>query len=97
MKNFYCKNCGIECGEADLTKQLIEYPQILIIILNDANGESKKSIKLPVILDVPKFSFKYKLINVISSKNKDNNFNIINQNNNIWTLYYNVSKDEIER
>ena len=97
LKNFYCKNCGIECGEADLTKQLIEYPQILIIILNDANGESKKSIKLPVILDVPKFSFKYKLINVISSKNKDNNFNIINQNNNIWTLYYNVSKEEIER
>ena len=96
IDNYYCENCVKE-HEANVHKNFYEYPQILIIILNDEIDENKKSIQLPMVLNVPKFAFKYKLINVISSKYKDNSFNIIGMENNKWILYYKDKKQQIDK
>ena len=86
ISQYHCQRCNLEC-EACEYKAFNEYPQILIIILNDTKGEKKKSIEFPSILTVPKFLYKYKIKIVISSKNKDSNFNIIMKNGkNNWIV-----------
>ena len=94
INQFHCQRCNLEC-EACENKTFVEYPQILIIILNDTKSEKKKSIKFPSILNVLKFSYKYKIKIVISSKNKDSNFNIIlkNEKNN-WIVCDKDSNEE---
>ena len=81
INKYHCKKCNIYC-EAESFKELKEYPEILIIILNNEIGENKKSIKFPQILNIQKFLYKYKISNIISSQSKKNNFNIISKNKN---------------
>ena len=46
-KDFYCGKCALN-DDAEISKSFIEYPQILIIILNDENEQNKKSIRFPL-------------------------------------------------
>ena len=81
IAQYHCKKCNIIC-EASTSKEIKEYPEILIIILNDEKGENKKSVIFPQILNVQKFSYKYKISSIISSQAKNNNFNIISKDKN---------------
>ena len=81
INKYRCKKCNINC-DAFAFKEIKEYPEILIIILNDARGEKIKEVKVPLILNISKFSYKYKLSNIISSDSKNINFNIISRDKN---------------
>jgi hypothetical protein len=82
---YFCKRCCFD-NEADITKVFIEYPNILIIILNNEKENEKKSIEFPVELEISKFSCKYKLINLISSQDIYNDFKNIKYENNKYIL-----------
>ena len=91
-KDFLCGKCIIN-DEAEISKSFVEYPQILIIILNDENESNKKSIKFPVKLDIDKFSFSYKLICAITTQEQnDFNFKLIKSENNNWFLFDKIDK-----
>ena len=91
-KDFYCGKCVLT-DEAKITKSFIEYPQILIIILNDENEQNKKSIRFPIKIDVNKFSFTYKLICAITTKeSNDDNFNLIKYENYNFILFDKIDK-----
>ena len=81
IAQYHCKKCNIIC-EASTFKEIKEYPEILIIILNDSKGENKKSVKFPQTLNVKNFSYKYKVSSIISSQAKNDNFNIISKDKN---------------
>ena len=94
IHKYHCKRCNIDC-EAVQFKEFKEYPEILIIILNDNKGEDKKVIKFPTILNISKFLCTYKIITVISSQAKNSNFNIVSKDkNNKWIVN---DKDNIEK
>ena len=91
-KDFYCGKCALN-DDAEISKSFIEYPQILIIILNDENEQNKKSIRFPLKLDINKFTFTYKLICAITTKeSNDSNFNIIKYENYNWILFDKIDK-----
>ena len=92
--NFFCKACFLDT-EAKKKQGLVEYPKILIIILNDENEKNKKPITFPPELDVSIFSFKYKLLSVISTKTQDYDFQILKyDNNNCFVVDKNQKKIE---
>ena len=94
IHKYHCKRCNIDC-EAVQFKEFKEYPEILIIILNDNKGEDKKVIKFPTILNISKFLCTYKINTVISSQAKNSNFNIVSKDkNNKWIVN---DKDNIEK
>ena len=94
IHKYHCKRCNIDC-EAVQYKEFKEYPEILIIILNDNKGEDKKVIKFPTILNISKFLCIYKINTVISSQAKNSNFNIVSKDkNNKWIVN---DKDNIEK
>ena len=94
IHKYHCKRCNINC-EAVQYKEFKEYPEILIIILNDNKGEDKKVIKFPTILNISKFLCTYKINTVISSQAKNSNFNIVSKDkNNKWIVN---DKDNIEK
>ena len=78
IHKYHCKRCNIDC-EAVQFKEFKEYPEILIIILNDNKGEDKKVIKFPTILNISKFLCTYKINTVISSQAKNSIFNIVSK------------------
>jgi len=88
---YFCQRCYSD-NEADIKKVFIEYPNILIIILNDEKEKEKKSIEFPFELDISKFAFKYKLINVISSPYIYKDFKNIKCENNKWILLDKTNK-----
>ena len=88
---YFCQRCYSD-NEADIKKVFIEYPNILIIILNDEKEKEKKSIEFPFELDISKFAFKYKLINVISSPDIYKDFKNIKCENNKWILLDKTNK-----
>ena len=95
-KEFLCEKCIIS-DEAEISKSFVEYPQILIIILNDENEQNKKSISFPVKLDIDKYAFTYKLICAITTKEKnDFNFKLIKSENNNWFLFDKIDKKIIQ-
>ena len=90
--NYLCGKC-LTNVEAKISSSFVEYPQILIIILNDEDEQNRKSIKFPVQLNVNKFAFNYKLICAITSKEKfDINYNIIKYENDNWSLFDKTDK-----
>ena len=91
---YKCKNCVIEC-EAEISKNFYEYPEILIIILNDSFCQKKKLIEFPIELVIPIFSYKYKLINVISNDQEENILNIIGVGEEKFIVNHNDKKEEI--
>ena len=94
IHKYHCNRCNINC-EAVQYKEFKEYPEILIIILNDNKGEDKKVIKFPTILNISKFLCTYKINTVISSQAKNSNFNIVSKDkNNKWIVN---DKDNIEK
>ena len=97
INNYHCKKCNIHC-DAKTVKEIKEYPEILIIILNDERGENKKSLKIPLILNIQKFSYTYKVNNIISSKSKNNDFNLISKDkNNEWIVNQINGKEKIDK
>ena len=94
IHKYHCNRCNINC-EAVQYKEFKEYPEILIIILNDNKGEDKKVIKFPTILNISRFLCTYKINTVISSQAKNSNFNIVSKDkNNKWIVN---DKDNIEK
>ena len=90
--NYLCGKC-LTNVEAKISSSFVEYPQILIIILNDEDEQNRKSIKFPVQLNVNKFAFNYKLICAITSKEKfDINYNNIKYENDNWSLFDKTDK-----
>ena len=94
LTKYECKNCATEC-EAEISKNFSEYPEILIIILNDSFCQKKKTVEFPIELVTSKFEYKYKLVNVISSVNKDNNLNMIEIGTEKFIAYHDDIKEEI--
>ena len=77
--DYLCDSCYSNC-EAEITKKFVLYPQILIIILNDETGKSKKYIDFQIEFNIKKFSFTYKLLFAVMGDKFDQNFDILKYN-----------------
>ena len=90
--NKYCDMCLIDT-DTIIQKKMYDYPEILIIIINN----NKNIVKIDLKIKLNKRN-EYQLINFISeAKNKSNNFNVIYKENNDFRIYQynNMNKNNI--
>jgi len=82
--NKYCDMCLIDT-DTIIQKKMYDYPEILIIIINN----NKNIVKIDLKIKLNKRN-EYQLINFISeAKNESSNFNIIYKENNDLKIYQN--------
>ena len=82
--NKYCDMCLIDT-DTSIQNKIYDYPEILIIIINNNKNIVKIDIKIKL-----NTKYEYQLINFISdTKNENNDFNVIYKEENDWRVYQN--------
>ena len=82
--NKYCDMCLIDT-DTRIQNKIYDYPEILIIIINNNKNIVKIDIKIKL-----NTKYEYQLINFISdTKNENNDFNVIYKEENDWRIYQN--------
>ena len=82
--NKYCDMCLIDT-DTRIQNKIYDYPEILIIIINNNKNIVKIDIKIKL-----NTKYEYQLINFISdTKNENNDFNVIYKEENDWGIYQN--------
>jgi ubiquitin C-terminal hydrolase len=82
--NKYCDMCLIDT-DTRIQYKIYNYPEILIIIINN----NKNIVKIDIKIKLNK-KYEYQLINFISdTKNENNDFNVIYKEENDWRVYQN--------
>ena len=87
IKDNYCKRCNFK-SDTILEERLIDYPEVLIIILDNHINGTKIKIESEIKTD----KFEYHLISCIVESDLKDNFNIICSNKSSWNNFDNKNK-----